>query len=49
MKEILEISRASGREIVYDTETGGRKDVSFVISLTHHTELSCVGSIVEGI
>jgi len=31
------------------TETGGRKDVSFVISLAPHTELSCVGSIIEGI
>lgn len=49
MKETLDISRASGIEIVYETETGGRKDVSFAISLAPHTELSRVGSVVEGI
>lgn len=49
MKETLEISRTSGREIVHETETGGRKDISFVISLAPHTEHSPVGSIGEGI
>lgn len=49
MKQMLESMRTSGREIVYETKTGGRKDISFVISLAPHTELSCVRSIVEDI
>lgn len=34
MKEPLKTSRISGREIVYEAETGGRKGISFVIGLT---------------